>query len=170
MIVRRWLAALREAGEDETSQHAAEIRSQAADAIDAVGPDAVPALAAALRQDPAWHVREFAAFALGRQGRHAVAAATALLAGLRDENFLVTEACDGTLGSLADTGPESLAAVAAGLDSDDAAIRGAVAELLGAVGPRAAAVLPRLRSLEAGDPDASVRAAATEAVAAIAGQ
>lgn len=167
--VREWLGKVRQFGADETAQESSEICSQAADAIDAAGPAAVAVLAEALRSDPAWHVREFAAFALARQGRAAVAAVPALLAGLRDENFLVTEACDGTLGSLADTGPEALAAVAAGLDSDAAAIRGAVAELLGAVGGSAAATLPRLEKLAAEDPDASVRAAAAEAVAAIGG-
>lgn len=168
--VREWLDKVRTFGADETSQQSSETCSLAADAIDEVGPPAVPTLAEALRSDPAWHVREFAAFALGRQGRHAVAAAPALLAGLKDENFLVTEACDGTLGTIAATGPAGLAAVVVGLDSDEAVIRGATAELLGAVGPAVADALPRLESLATGDPDASVRAAATEAVTAISGR
>lgn len=168
--VREWLAKVREFGADETSQRSSEICSQAADAIDEVGIEGVPVLAAALRSDPAWHVREFAAFALGRQARDAVTAVPALLDGLRDANFLVTEACDGTLGTIADTGPAGLTAVATGLDSDQAAIRGATAELLGAVGPSVAAVLPRLEALAQGDQDASVRATAAEAVKAIGGR
>jgi len=168
--VREWLAKVREFGADETSQRSSEICSQAADAIDEIGAEGVPSLAEALRSDPAWHVREFAAFALGRQARDAVPAVPALLAGLRDANFLVTEACDGTLGTIADTGPAGLTAVATGLDSDQAAIRGATAELLGAVGPSVAAVLPRLEALAQGDQDASVRATAAEAVKAIGGR
>lgn len=168
--VRKWLAQVREVGADQTSQRSSEVCSQAADAIDEVGADGVPVLAEAVRSDPAWHVREFAAFALGRQSRAALPAVPALLAGLRDVNFLVTEACDGTLGTIADTGPAGLAAVAAGLDSDEAVIRGATAELLGAVGPAVSAALPRLEALAHGDPDAAVRAAAAEAAKAIGGR
>lgn len=167
--VRRWLDKVRDLGADETSQQSSEISSLAADAIDAVGAAAVPALADSLRNDREWHVREFAAFALGRQGGAAIPAVPTLLLGLKDANFLVMEACDGSLGAIADSGPASLTAVAAGLDDRDPAIRGAVAELLGAVGPSAAAVLPRLTSLATDDADASVRSAAAAAAAAIGG-
>lgn len=165
--VRAWLDRVREAGPDDPADDAAEVLSSAADAIDAAGPAAVSPLAAALRDDPVWHVREFAAFALGRQGRHAVPAVPALLRGLRDDNFLVTEACDGALGTIADTGPAGLAAVTDGLASDDPAIRAAVAELLGAVGPAASAALPRLERVADEDTDAAVRSAAREAATAI---
>lgn len=167
--VRRWLEKVRDLGGDETSQQASQITSMAADAIDAVGPAAVPALADALRNDREWYVREFAAFALGRQGAAAIPAVPTLLLGLKDVNFLVTEACDGSLGAIADSGSASLTAVATGLDDRDPAIRGAVAELLGAVGPSAAAVLSRLTSLATDDEDASVRSAAAAAASVIGG-
>lgn len=151
-----WLDLLREQKtKADSSRSVAEVN----DALDTMGPAAIPALTNALASDQSWKIRENAAAALGRMGSRALSAVPALIEALKDEHFLVWEAADSALGGIALSSDQSIPAIAAGIKHSNAKVRAAVIDILGALGPRAKSAVPAITGV-LNDEDASVREAA----------
>ncbi len=141
------------------------VRSYAAEALGAIGPDAkaaVPALIAALNDDQ-WRVQPYATEALGKIG---AAAVLGLIAALKDKDPHVRSNAADALGAI---GPDAKAVVPgliAALKDNDWKVRWYAAKILGAIGPGAKAAGPGLIAALK-DNDWKVRSAAAEALGAI---
>jgi HEAT repeat protein len=94
--------------------------------------------------DRLFHVREYAAIALGKIGRRARPAVPLLMRALQDENDRVREAAAGALGGI---GPQARAAAAplGLLVRSDESVSETAAEALGKLGPGARAAIADLR-------------------------
>ncbi|MDR3636062.1 MAG: SUMF1/EgtB/PvdO family nonheme iron enzyme [Isosphaeraceae bacterium] len=138
------------------------LRVAAAEALNMMAPTsraAVPALVRALKDHYA-SVREVAAEALGKLGAEASEVVAPLREALGDESpYVRSQAAD----ALVRIGPDVVPILADGLADADASIRAAMATVLGRMGGATGVTLPALRTL-AQDSEASVRAAAGEAI------
>jgi uncharacterized protein (TIGR02996 family) len=163
------------------------------DLLGRIGPSAVPALAAALR-DESGHVRRQAARVLQTIGPGAVAAVPTLIAALQDDIAEVRVNAETALGKIGAGAVEALSTalqdhnanvrrgaawaldgigrnavkaiptLIAALRDEYEVVRCGAASALGRIGPRATAAIPALASLRQGDPDSDVRAAAQQAI------
>ena len=173
-----------------------QMRKCAASALGSIGPTAVPALVAALRDEDGW-LREGAAWALrliGAGAHEAVpalaaalgakdvrvsnaavsalawigpAAVPALTAALRDEWLRMRGNAAWALGWIGPGAHEAGPALTAALRDEHGGLRACVAQALGRIGPGAAEAVPELERLREVDPDQDVRRLAAEALASI---
>jgi HEAT repeat protein len=143
-------------------------RQQAFAALVKIGPPAVPALAALLRESATWDVRWKAAEALGEIGPAARDAVPALADALRDgtQNWVVRVAALRALARVA--GADAVAPVRAALRDRDPCVRLAAALELGGLGPPARSAAPALRRALT-DEDEAVRDAAARALRRLGG-
>jgi HEAT repeat protein len=148
------------------------VRAHAAEALARIGPGAkaaVPVLVDLLNDDGPFHAEiAVAAVRVDPSAENpAVAWIRTCLADARhDDRYEVAE-------QVRDLGPAGAALVpdfVSLLGSDDPHFRWRAVEALGAVGPGAAAALPQLRAVAAGDPREPVRKAAAAAVKAVEGK
>jgi len=146
-----------------------ETRAGVAEALDAMGAAAVPGLIEALDNE-SWKVREEAAFGLGRLGGEALPAMPALIAALEDKNFLVWEAVDGAIGTIAvGAGEKAVPMLIDTLKTGTAKARVSAAEALCHAGPAAREAIPALTAALK-DPEGGVREAAAAALEEIKGE
>jgi hypothetical protein len=103
-------------------------------ALQKIGPVAVPAIVAALRNDIEV-VRRAAALALRELGPAAEAAVPALVAALKDDDGISMRAMAAT--ALGEIGPAAVPALVAALKDDDEIVRKFAARVLGEIGPAA---------------------------------
>lgn len=162
-----WLDQLRDSETNKSVSR--KTTTDVGNAIDCIGPAAIPALTNALATDKAWLVREHAAAALGRMGGRALNTIPALIEALGDEHFLVWEAADSALNSMIYAGDHAILLIAEGIKHPNPKIRKSVIAGFGAVGSRVKAAVPAITEALK-DNDASVREAAADALREIEGK
>jgi HEAT repeat protein len=139
------------------------VRDSAAWELVQIGPEAVPALSAALTKDPDTNVRFQVLRVLGQIGPDAKEAVPALITALaKDPDADVPEA----LGAIGPGAREAVPALITTLaEETDPYVRSAAAEALGQIGPGAREAVPALITTLAKDTDAGVREDAAKALA-----
>src|SRR5205085_8217645 len=125
-----------------------DVRITAARVLGAAGPDAVPALVQALRDDDDPRVRLNAATALGRRDMNAKAAIPALVAALKDDRAVGGAAAE----ALRAWGPDAVGPLLGVMKDKDHPLAGGLAlQALINMGPQAKAAVPALiRDMKAG--------------------
>jgi HEAT repeat protein len=145
---------------DRDIRKAFEIRKASLKALVNIGPAAVPALVAALRDSDIW-LREGVAKALGEIGSPAAEAVPALAAALNDPEKDVRRNAAQALGGIGSPAAEAIPALAAALNDPEKDVRRNAAQALGEIGP--AAVPALVAALN--DPDELVRESVKVALA-----
>jgi HEAT repeat protein len=156
---------LRRAIQDEDPR----VQRAAREALERVGPAAVPSLVETLKSGDAAG-RAGAAGALiylAQRGRDITAAVDALTEAAGDADAAVRATSIRALWSVCADGKELLPLLLAGMKDPDAHARAEAAEALGRIGPRARAATPALKEA-LNDPDKRVREEAAEALESVA--